>query len=220
MVSRIFKGAAAIVATLSVAGAASASCGSGMYCGQKTSPQPISTWTGHEAPGYGGVNLLGTFSPQAGYGGVNLPGTFKPEAAYGGVNLPGTFQPSQSYSRMSPHQADSKYGTGSISETYSDMSTYGFYGSTSSIPGLGHNERLQATSCPVNVHGMSEGRVIGCYNVVKPVAHTSYYRIVRPIIYVRYPVPVAVPYTSPCHTVTHWSRYGDWHTGGYYGDCR
>ena len=191
MVSRIFKGAATMVATLSLAGAASASCGSGLYCGQSNAmPQPLSTWTGQAS------------------------------SNYGGVNLPGTFQPSQSYSTMSSYQADSTYGTGSISETYSDTSTYGFYGSTTSVAGLGHNESLQATSCPVNVHGVGEGRVIGCYNVVRPVAQTSYYRIVRPVIYVRYPVPVAVPYTSPCHTVTHWSRYGDWHTGGYRPGCR
>jgi len=191
MVSRIFKGAAAMVATLSFAGAASASCGAGMYCGQTSSaPQPLSTWS-------------------------TSSGT-----SYSGVNLPGTFQPAQSYSTMSSYQADSTYGTGSISETYSDSNTYGFSGSPASVPGLGYNESLQATSCPVNVHGAGEGRVIGCYNVVKPVAQTSYYRIVRPVIYVRYPVPVAVPYTSPCHTVTHWSRYGDWHTGGYRRGCR
>lgn len=111
---------------------------------------------------------------------------------------------------MSSYQADSTYGTGSISQTYSDSSTYGFSGSTASVPGLGYNESLQATNCPVNVHGTGEGRVLGCYNVVKPVPQTTYYRVVRPVIYVRYPVPVAVPYTSPCHTVTHYSRYGDY----------
>ncbi|MEP3655983.1 MAG: hypothetical protein ABJO36_13900 [Litorimonas sp.] len=205
MVSRIFKGAATVVATLSVAGAASANCGADMYCGQTTSPQPISSWTGQSTPAYGGINL---------------PGTFSPQAAYGSVNLPGTFQPSQSYSTMSSYEADSTYGTGSISQTYSDTNTYGFSGSTTSVPGLGYNESLRATNCPVNVFGAGEGRVLGCYNVVKPVPQTTYYRVVRPVIYVRYPVPVAVPYTSPCHTVTHWSRYGDWHTGGYRRGCR
>lgn len=189
MVSRIFKGAATVVATFSLAGAASASCGAGMYCGQTTSPQPISSWSGQSNTSYS-------------------------------LNLPGTFQPSQAFSTMSSYEADSTYGTGSISQTYSDTSTYGFSGSTASVPGLGYNESLRATNCPVNVYGAGEGRVIGCYNVVKPVPQTTYYRVVRPVIYVRYPVPVPVPYTSPCHTVTHWSRYGDWHTGGYRRGCR
>lgn len=118
---------------------------------------------------------------------------------------------------MSSYQADSTYGTGSISETYSDENMFAFSGSTSSVPGLGYNESLQATNCPVNVYGAGEGRVIGCYNVVKPVPQTTYYRVVRPVIYVRYPVPVPVPYTSLCHTITHYSRYGDF---GHYGPRR
>lgn len=185
MVSRIFKGLAATVATLSIAGVASANCGSGVYCGQSSAStvQPLSSWTSHSSVGQ--------------------------------------YAPSQSYSTLSSYQADSTYGTGSISETYSGGSLYGsdgntfsFSGSPASIPGLGANERLQATNCPVNVHDNGEGTVLGCYNVVKPVAQTAYYRVVRPVVYVRYPVPVAVPYTSPCHTVTHFSRYGDFGTGG------
>jgi len=191
MVSRIFKGAAVMAATLSFAGAASAGCGAGMYCGQTASAQPISSWTGQSST-----------------------------ASYGGVNLPGTFQPSQAYSTMSSYDADSTYGTGSISQTYSDNSTYGFTGSPTSVPGLGYNESLQATNCPVNVYGTGEGRVLGCYNVVKPVPQTTYYRVVRPVIYVRYPVPVAVPYTSPCHVVTHYSRYGDFGQYGQRRGCR
>jgi hypothetical protein len=178
MVSRIFKGAATVVATLSLASAASANCGANMYCGQTSSAQPISSWTGQTDTAYG-------------------------------VNLPGTFQPSRAYSEMSSYQADSTYGTGSVSQTYSDDSTYGFSGSTASVPGLGQNESLQATNCPVNVYNNGEGTVLGCYNVVKPVPQTTYYRVVRPVVYVRYPVPVAVPYSSPCNTVTHYSRYGD-----------
>ena len=179
MVSRIFTSAAALVATLSLAGAASASCGSGMYCGQTSSPAPLSSWSGHTGASY---SFNGTSD---------------------------RYTPSQAYSTMSSYQADSTYGTGSISQTYSDTNTYGFSGSTASVPGLGYNESLQATNCPVNVYGSGEGTVLGCYNVVKPVPQTTYYRVVRPVVYVRYPVPVAVPYTSPCHTVTHYSRYGD-----------
>jgi len=195
MVSRIFKGVAAMVATVSLASAASASCGSSIYCGQThSSPQPLSTWTAAQSA-----------------------------QSYGGVNLPGTFQPVQSYSQsslMSSAQADATYGTGSISETYSDNSFYGFSGSTASVPGLGANESLQATNCPVNVYGSGEGQVLGCYNVVKPVPQTTYYRVVRPVIYVRYPVPVAVPFTSPCYTVKQFSRYGDFYNGGLRGGCR
>lgn len=184
MVSRIFKGAAIVAATLSVSAAASAGCGAGMYCGQtQSSPQPLSTWSAQSGTSYG--------------------------LSHG-----------SSTTMMSSYQADSTYGTGSISETYSDSNTYSFSGAPASVTGLGYNESLQPTSCPVNVHGAGEGRVIGCYNVVKPVPQTTYYRVVRPVIYVRYPVPVAVPYTSPCHTITHWSRYGDWHTSGYRGGCR
>lgn len=166
MVSRIFKSAAIVAATVSFASAASAGCGTGMYCGQSA----------HYAP-------------------------------------------QSSYSTLSAQQAASSYGTGSISQTYSATNTYGFSGSTTSVPGLGYNESLRATNCPVNVYGAGEGTVLGCYNVVKQVPQTTYYRVVRPVIYVRYPVPVAVPYASPCHTITHYSRYGDWHTRGYRG-CR
>ena len=177
MVSRIFKGAATLVATLSLASVASAGCGTGLYCGG-ASAQPISSWTGQSGSSYTS-------------------------------NVSNSFQPSQSNAAMSAYQADSTYGTGSISQTYSDSNTYGFSGSTTSVPGLGYNESLQATNCPVNVYGSGEGTVLGCYNVVKPVPQTTYYRVVRPVVYVRYPVPVAVPYTSPCHTYKISSRYGD-----------
>jgi len=174
MVSRIFKTAAATLAAISFASAASAGCGSSMYCGHSghSSMPSLSSWSG--ASSYSSGSYTTT---------------------------------------MSPIVADATYGTGSISETYTDTSsysTYGFSGDTSSVAGLGYNESLQPTSCPVNVYGTSSGStVLGCYNVVKPVQQTAYYRIVRPVIYVRYPVPVPVPYTSPCHTVKHYSRYGD-----------
>ena len=66
------------------------------------------------------------------------------------------------------------------------------------LAGLGANERLCPTQCPVNVHNPNGGKVLGCYNVCKtaPVVNTSYVqtyvRVVRPIIYVRYPVPTPV----------------------------
>jgi len=158
MVSRIFKGAAAAVATLSLASVASANCGS-TYCGQSST---VSSWSA----------------------------------------------PTSSFTTtMSSIEADATYGTGSISETYSG----GFSNSSVSLAGLGHNEGLRPRNCATNVHGTGEGRVIGCYDVVQQVPQTTYYRVVRPVVNVRYPVPVAVPFTSPCHTFDIHSRYGNWH---------
>ena len=123
----------------------------------------------------------------------------------------------------SPDYADAKYGTGSISETYegADVEIFGFSGSTSTAPGLAANESLRATNCPTSVYNPDGGRVLGCYDVVAPaapapVAQQSYYRVVRPVIYVRYPVyvpvaqrpvlrkPVCNPNVKPAWT----SRYG------------
>lgn len=129
---------------------------------------------------------------------------------------------------MTPIEANSKYGSGSISHTYSDNSNVQYFsGSSASAAGLGYGESLQSTSCPVNVYGASsDAQVLGCYNVVKPVARTSYYRVVRPVVYVRYPVPVAVPYISPCLSRVEYSRYGDMgyrghgHAAHHRGGCR
>ena len=194
MVSRIFKVAATTIASLSLATAASAGCGSSLYCGDASASMP--SLSGYSSAASYGSNSYGTNSASSFYG------------------------PASYTTTMSSTQADATYGTGSISQTYSAADTYGFTGSTSSVPGLGMNESLQATNCPVNVYGSGEGRVLGCYNVVKPVPQTTYYRVVHPVVYVRYPVPVAVPYTSPCHTVKHYSRYGTWHSGGYRPGCR
>ena len=112
-----------------------------------------------------------------------------------------------------------------IYSSASSASYQSFSGSTSSVAGLGMNESLQATNCPVGVSGLSEGsRVLGCYNVVtpvaQPVARTTYYRVVRPVVYVRYPVsvPVAVPVyghgagISPCQAS---ARYRSGYNAGY-----
>ena len=123
----------------------------------------------------------------------------------------------------SPDYADAKYGTGSISETYegAEVEIFGFSGSTSTAPGLAANESLRPTNCPTSVYNPDGGRVLGCYDVVAPaapapVAQQSYYRVVRPVIYVRYPVyvpvaqrpvlrkPVCNPNVKPAWT----SRYG------------
>lgn len=95
-------------------------------------------------------------------------------------------------SNGTPYLATSNYQASSVQ-------TYGFSGSQTTIPGLGQNETLRARACPTNVHNPEGGKVLGCYDVVKPVPQTNYYRVVRPIIYVRYPVPVAVPYYAQGH---------------------
>ncbi len=76
-----------------------------------------------------------------------------------------------------------------------------------SIPGLGASETLSPTSCPINVNGLQSGQsVLGCYQVMRqtPQPTVRYHlgapnttRVVRPIVYVRYPVPtpvIRVPY--------------------------
>lgn len=91
------------------------------------------------------------------------------------------------------------------------------------VPGMGANEYLSPTECPVSVYNPDGGKVLGCYSVVKPKpivrTHINYdtVRVVRPVVYVRYPVPVAVPFVRPsCGVVTHYSRYGKyWPRGGF-----
>lgn len=72
-----------------------------------------------------------------------------------------------------------------------------------SLPGLGSNESLSPTSCPVDVNGLQSGSsVLGCYQVMRqtpPQPTVRYHygapnttRVVRPIVYVRYPVPTPV----------------------------
>lgn len=85
-----------------------------------------------------------------------------------------------------------------------------------SYSGLGQNEFLHGTRCPVLVQNPEAHKVLGCYKVVKkwtppkihrPAPRQVYYRVVRPIIYVRYPVPVCV--TGPCQSQPQYrSRYG------------
>lgn len=120
---------------------------------------------------------------------------------------------------MSDSEADYRYGSGSISQTYSDRSdTIVPFSTTSArptnyrVPGMGANEFLSPINCPVSVYNPEGAQVLGCYQVSKPtpvrVTVPSYHRvqIIRPVIYARYPVPVAAP---TCR-ITNWhSRYGE-----------
>ena len=99
----------------------------------------------------------------------------------------------------------------SVSSSYSNYSVAPL--TSSVLSGLGSNESLRATTCPVSVHNPSGARVLGCYNVVKPkpvvrtVVRTvpTVYRVVRPIVYVRYPVAAC---NTCCTPETVYSRYG------------
>lgn len=222
--SRLITTVAAIAATSFMSSTAFAGCNSGTYCTSNShmSTLPsLSSWSGSNyssATSYQSAPLSSTSSytasPSYSY---SSSSSYAADPMYNTAYSYGT---SNTYTgTVSSSYADANYGTGSISNAYSgsDVELYGFSGSTSSVQGLGAGESLQATSCPVNVYNPGGGKVLGCYNVVKPVPQTTYYRVVRPVIYVRYPVPVAVPYYSGCTVVTHTSRYGDRWGAGYGG---
>ena len=131
---------------------------------------------------------------------------------------------------MSSGLADATYGTGSISSAFEggNVELFGFSGSPTSVPGLGAGEHLQATNCPVNVYNPTGARVLGCYDVVKQVPQTNYVRVVRPVVYVRYPVatPIPVPYyvnqnVNPCGGTfaSNDSRYGGFNNQGVSNGC-
>jgi len=191
MISRITVTSAAIGIAALMSSTASASCGNSLYCNSAVSAY-------ESAPAaYGSVTLPETHGMIRSYGSSSYS-----TSSYGGVA-------SDSY-------ADSVYGSGSISGPYIDSSSVGStYTSATvsniSMPGLGANERLVPTSCDVNVHGADGAKVLGCYNVaqpVQPVPVQNYVSVVRPIVYVRYPVPVPVAMPAPC--VSTWSaRYTD-----------
>lgn len=119
-------------------------------------------------------------------------------------------------------------GTGSSASAYANISQvpmitstyrqsdYSYRAFAGQFGGLGPNEQLQPTQCPVAVHNPEGRRVLGCYHVVKrwtppkvrrPIDNGTYYRVVRPIIYVRYPVPVPVCVSGQCAPQSY-SRYG------------
>lgn len=130
-----------------------------------------------------------------------------------------TYAPTAQFSNISNYSTAPTYQTAAVQ-------TYGFSGSPSSIPGLGHNESLRPTTCPTSVYNPDGRKVLGCYDVVKPVpqitySQATYYRVVRPIVYVRYPVPVAVPSYGygNCQSTAAVSRYNKTHHA-YKRHCR
>lgn len=215
--SRLITTVAAIAATTLMSSTAFAGCNSGTYCtssGHASALPSLSSWSGSNYASAASYETAPSYSTSS-YS-TAPSSSYYTDPMYNTAYSYGT---SNSYAgTVSSSYADATYGTGSISNAYtgSNVELFGFSGSTSSVAGLGAGESLQATSCPVSVHNPSGGKVLGCYNVVKPVPQTTYYRVVRPVVYVRYPVPVAVPYYSGCSVVTHTSRYGDrWGNRGF-----
>jgi len=230
MVSRFIKGAALVAATASLSTVAFAQFGSGT---DFTAPaQSFGSSTNFVAPAP--VQSFGSatnfVAPAAPVHSFSSAPSFMPTTtshSFSSVTSNPSFSSSSvtnTYAGVaSPAYADAKYGTGSISETYegAEVEIFGFSGSTSTAPGLASNESLRPTNCPTSVYNPDGGRVLGCYDVVAPaapapVAQQSYYRVVRPVIYVRYPVyvpvaqrpvlrkPVCNPNVKPAWT----SRYG------------
>jgi|GEM_PF-2763260 len=95
--------------------------------------------------------------------------------------------------------------------SYSSASSYGIPASQR-MPGLAADEYLCPTDCATSVNVPAGGRVLDCFKVCKkappaPVyqSYTQAYQVVRPVVYVNYPVPVALP-SCPIYDAP--SRYG------------
>jgi len=219
--SRIFTTVAALAATTLMSSAAFAGCNSGTYCNSGSSLAPLSSWSGSSTVASSTYTAPSSYTYSSGTSYSTAPSYSSGSYTSGSTN---------SYSGvMSSAVADATYGTGSISSAYEggNVEMFGFSGSTTSAPGLGYGEGLQATNCPVNVYNPTGARVLGCYNVVKQVPQTNYVRVVRPVVYVRYPVPtpVPVPYyvnqnVNACGGgyATNSSRYGGFNNQGF-GGC-
>ena len=128
--------------------------------------------------------------------------------------------------------APATYNYGSTS-SYTTSSSYGqssdySYSSASAAPA-----GMTRVPCPYTVDVPEGGRVLDCYAIAKPAPApapvTTYrpvyntvqsaYQVVRPVVYVDYPVPVAVPNAcGPIYSPD--SRYGDYYGGYSRGGCR
>jgi len=216
MVSRLFKGAALVAATATFSTYAAAQFGSGT---DFTAPaQSFGSGTGFVAPAQNFVPAapVQSFSPAPTFTSPAPVQSFSSGTTFTGSSVSNTFA-----GVASSEYADAKYGTGSISNSYegSDVEIFGFSGAPSSAPGLAANESLRPVDCPTAVYNPEGGKVLGCYDVVAPTPAPApipqtYYRVVRPVIYVRYPVyrhvapqpvvPTCNPNVQPAWT----SRYG------------
>ena len=202
-----------------------------------------------------------SYTPASNYSSSYSSSSYTPSTSYSSYSSSYTPSYSSGYSSSSSSSAcpsGSSRGVDGLCMSHNSGSSYSSGGSYSSssyssggstivpfstsvsnishhrINGMGANESLSPTACPVSVYNPGGGKVLGCYSVVKPapiivrpapviiqrpVYHTV--RVVRPIIYVRYPVPVAVPYYRPTCGGTTWSRYGsNWPRAGWGSGCR
>lgn len=167
-------------------------------------PQPTITsfgsMTGSMGTGSAGTGSVGTSSM-----GTSAVETGAMGTSSGSTNSMGTTSTTQTYAPL----AQAPVVTSAF-----QSSDYQYQSFSGQLQGLGQNESLHPTNCPIAVHNPDGREVLGCYNVVKkwsppnvyPTApRPVIYRVVRPIIYVRYPVPVCV--AGSCgHRYS--SRYG------------
>jgi len=222
------------LSTLAFAGVAQADCHSGTHChsGSSTAthsaynPPALSTWSGQRSTSYSSGSSSNSYNTGTAIRYSSAPSrtsTSYSSATYAAAPSTRYQISTRAASRAacpagSTRQADgiclsssAGYSSSSISSTYSDYSVAPL--TRSVVSGLGANESLQATTCPVSVHNPSGAKVLGCYNVVKPqpVVRTvvrsvpTVYQVVRPVIYVRTPVPVC---NTCCTPKKVFSRYG------------
>ena len=215
---------------MAISSAASASCSNG-YCTSSSS--------------YGSYNTGSSYSGSTSYSSYGSSSRTAPCPAGSSRSSDGLCM-SNSSGSVGTSYSSSSYSSasaplGSYTHTTGYTSTGSTYSSSTSnaqivpftttvsnisnyrVPGMGANEYLSPTECPVSVYNPNGGKVLGCYSVVKPkpVVRTQVryntVRVVRPVIYVRYPVPVAVPVIRPtCGVVTSYSRYGNyWPRAGW-----
>ncbi|NNE56529.1 MAG: hypothetical protein HKN36_00320 [Hellea sp.] len=111
------------------------------------------------------------------------------------------------YCTASSHSSSSWTSQGSYGAQFVPFSSSASMQGPVHLNGLGANEFLQPTSCPVTVNGLGAGeKVLGCYSVMKKTQRVQrqYVQVVHPVIYVRYPVPtpvyhVPVPVPTPVY---------------------
>lgn len=208
------------LSTLAIAGSAQAGCNSGTYCNASSAshaaynPPALSTWSQHSSH-----NTAHSYAAPVQH--VVSPRPISYSSTSYSVAAPTQYlTSSRSSSRAACPAGSTRQPDGICLSTSTSFSSTGISSSYSVTPltssvltGLGHNETLQPTSCPVAVHNPSGAKVLGCYNVVKPkpvvrtVVRTvpTVYQVVRPIVYVRTPVPVC---NTCCTPKKVFSRYG------------
>ena len=176
-----------------------------------TGTAPHLGMVGQPSVAYGGVNLPGTFNPQAAYS-VNLPGTFiggqaapAPQAAYGAF-VPA---PTQQYRApgltntqglsLAPTRRGPNFGQPGTPVLQQDGPLAGTYGSSVAPDGT----YWEKVSGPTAFGSTVATQVICKRQLPK--------RAVRPVVGVPVPVPVAVPHN--CQTVGAHGHHG--HVGAY-----